>query len=89
MKHMNSKHEEHNKKVCNVCDKKFLTSEMIRDHLDTAYGANSATSQHESSILTCDKCGKICKSSSKLQDHLRRYHFERTPCGNYLSNDTD
>ena len=39
--------------------------------------------------MSCDKCGEKCESSSNLQDHKRRYLFERTPCGNSLCNDAN
>lgn len=86
---MNSKHKEHNPKVCNICDKEFFTSETLINHVDTTHGTSSENNRPKSGRLTCDKCGNKCNSKSKLQNNMNRYNFEITPCGSSLCNDMD
>ena len=46
---MNSKHKENNTQICNFCDKKFFTSETLRNHVDTTHGASSDNNNPERS----------------------------------------
>ena len=86
---MTSKHNETSLRACHVCDKEFFSSETLTVHIENYHGATLRNNQHESVSLTCDDCGIKSKYERELEDHTRRYHFEKTQCGNYMCYDTE
>ena len=55
---MNSKYNNKDRnKVCHVCDKEFVTSEALTDHMEQTHGADLRNTQPKGALLTCDKCG--------------------------------
>ena len=57
---MNSKqNNKDNNQDCHVCDKEFVTSEALTDHIEHTHGVSLGNTQTEGVLLTCDKCGTI------------------------------
>ena len=63
------------KKCCLVCDKDFVTSEALTDHIEKIHSASLRNTQPEGAQFACHKCGS--KFKSELQDHMRRYHLKK------------
>lgn len=66
---------------CNFCSLGFRTKDSLRNHENKEHNAN-----HPKKIIKriprkyqCDSCGKIFKTSYKLQEHDEYYHKNRGP----------
>lgn len=66
--HVTSKHEEHLKHCCLVCDKFYVNLELLHQHLTASHVVESKE------IFQCPACGQFRDSSSTLCKHFSSMH---------------
>ena len=65
--------KEHKTETCKMCDKSFSKDNMNRHIKDNNCKLNT----------TCNKCGLICESNDKLENHMKNEHNNRQVCKYY------
>ena len=80
-------HEEKKTFSCESCDKSFMKSGNLKNHIKKTHEDIVPKKDHESTnslknIYKCDHCDKIFATSQKLKNHTKSVHKERKsfPC---------